>query len=206
MRKISVQTFMTLDGVMQGPGGPDEDRDGGFDQGGWSVNYWDEMMGGVMGAAMAPACDLLLGRRTYDIFAGHWPKADDPLVTPKFNRATRFVLTLHPETALWENTHAISRAPEAEIAAIRAGDGPDLCVSGSASLVQVLLSAGLVDQFQLWVFPLVPGKGKKLFGAGSIPTGLKLERSATSTTGVLILDYAKAARAATGSFALDAPA
>ena len=204
MRKITVQTFMTLDGVMQGPGGPDEDRDGGFDQGGWSVNYWDEMMGQVMGAAMAPAYDLLLGRRTYDIFAAHWPKADDPFVTPKFNRATKYVLTHRPETALWDNTQTISRDPAAEIAAIRAGDGPDLGVSGSASLVQLLLTHGLVDHFQLWVFPLVLGQGKKLFGPGTVPAGLKLEKSETSTTGVLILNYVQAVRAAPGSFALDA--
>ena len=156
-----------------------------------------------MGAAMAPAYDLLLGRRTYDIFAAHWPKADDPFVTPKFNRATKYVLTHHPETALWENTHAIRRDPAAEIAAIKAGDGPDLSVSGSASLVQLLLTHGLVDRFQLWVFPLVLGQGKKLFGPGTVPAGLKLETSATSTTGVLILNYARADRAVPGSFALD---
>ena len=203
MRRISVQTFMTLDGVMQGPGGPDEDRDGGFDQGGWSVNYWDGMMGELMGAAMAPAYDLLLGRRTYDIFAAHWPKADDPFVTPKFNRATKHVLTHRPASALWENTHAISRDPAAEIAAIKAGDGPDLSVSGSASLVQLLLTHGLVDHFQLWVFPLVLGNGKRLFGPGTVPAGLRLEKSVASSTGVLILDYAKAEQAAIGSFALD---
>lgn len=204
MRKIVVQTFMTLDGVMQGPGAPEEDRDGDFMQGGWSVNYWDAMMGEVMGAAMAPAYDLLLGRRTYDIFAGHWPKANDPFVTPKFNKATKYVVTHHPQTAIWENTVAISRNPAAEIAAIKAGDGPDLGVSGSASLVQLLLSHGLVDQFQLWVFPLVLGHGKKLFGAGTVPAGLKLNRSQVSTTGVLILDYLAAERAVAGSFALDA--
>ena len=203
MRKITVQTFMTLDGVMQGPGGPDEDRDGGFDQGGWSVNYWDAMMGDVMGAAMSAPNDLLLGRRTYDIFAAHWPKANDAFVTPKFNKATKYVLTHHPETAVWENTHPISRDPATELAAIKAGDGPDLGVSGSGQLVQLLLTHGLVDQFQLWVFPLVLGKGKRLFGSGTVPAGLKLEKSVVSTTGVLILDYAKADRAAVGSFALD---
>lgn len=202
MRKIFVQTFMTLDGVMQGPGGPDEDRDGGFDQGGWSVNYWDEMMGGVMGAAMSNDNDLLLGRRTYDIFAGHWPKADDPFVTPKLNKATKYVVTHHPDTTDWVNTVALSRDPAAEIAALKAGDGPDLSVSGSSSLVQLLLTHGLVDQFQLWVFPLVLGAGKKLFGPGTVPAGLKLEKSQASTTGVLILDYAKAERTAAGSFAL----
>lgn len=202
MRKILVQTFMTLDGVMQGPGGPDEDRDGGFDQGGWSVNYWDAMMGGIMGAAMSTNYDLLLGRRTYDIFAAHWPKADDPFVTPKFNKATKYVVTHHPETTTWMNTVPLSRDPAGQIAAIKAGDGPDLSVSGSGNLVQLLLTHGLVDQFQLWVFPLLLGRGKKLFGPGTVPAGLKLEKSVASTTGVLILDYAKADQAAAGSFAL----
>lgn len=159
------------------------------------------MMGEVMGAAMAPAYDLLLGRRTYDIFAAHWPKADDPFVTPKFNKATQYVLTHRPESALWENTVAISRNPAAEIAAIKTGDGPD--ISGSVSLVQLLLTYGLVDQFQLWVFPLLLGKGKRLFGAGAVPAGLRLETSRASSTGVLILDYAASERTAPGSFALD---
>jgi dihydrofolate reductase len=203
MRKVFVQTFMTLDGVMQAPGAPDEDRDGGFDQGGWSVNYWDEMMGAVMGAEMGVANDLLLGRRTYDIFAAHWPVADDPVVTPKFNKATKYVLTHRPETAVWENTVTIGRDPAAEIAAIKSGDGPDLSVSGSASLVQLLLTHGLVDKFQLWVFPLVLGRGKRLFGPGTVPAWLTLEKSRSSSTGVLILDYAKAEPVAAGSFALD---
>lgn len=200
MRRIIVQTFMTLDGVMQGPGGPDEDRDGGFEHGGWSVNYWDDKMGEVMGAAMSIPYDLLLGRRTYDIFAGHWPAANDPLVTPKFNAATKYVLTHRPETAVWENTKAVGSA--AEIAAIKAGDGPDLSVSGSASLIQLLLSHGLVDQFQLWVFPLVLGSGKRLFGPGTVPAGLRLESTIVSGTGVQIMGFAKAERAALGSFAL----
>lgn len=201
MRKIIVQTFVTLDGVMQGPGGPDEDRDGGFAHGGWSVNYWDDMMGEVMGAAMASPYDLLLGRRTYDIFAGHWPRANDPVVTPKFNAATKFVLTHRPESAVWENTVAISGADE--IAALKAGAGPDLSVSGSASLIQLLLQRGLVDQFQLWVFPLVLGSGKRLFGPGTVPAGLKLDSAVVSTTGVQIMDFSRAERAATGSFALE---
>lgn len=154
MRKIIVQTFMTLDGVMQGPGGPDEDRDGGFDQGGWSVNYWDEMMGGVMGAAMSNENDLLLGRRTYDIFAGHWPKADDPFVTPKLNKATKYVVTHHPDTTDWVNTVALSRDPAAEIAALKAGDGsyqpPYLLTSLAHHLVaiDVILSGCAARAFQ----------------------------------------------------------
>jgi dihydrofolate reductase len=200
MRKIIVQTFMTLDGVMQGPGGPEEDRDGGFEQGGWSVNYWDDKMVEVMGAAMSNTYDLLLGRRTYDIFAGHWPRANDPVVTPKFNAATKYVLTNRPESAVWENTVAVSGA--GEITAIKAGNGPDLSVSGSASLIQLLLAHGLVDQFQLWVFPLVLGSGKRLFGPGTVPAGLTLNRVALSGTGVQIMEFSKADRAALGSFAL----
>lgn len=137
------------------------------------------------------------GWRTYDIFAGHWPRANDPLVTPKFNAATRYVLTHRPESAVWQNTVAISGADE--IAGLKAGAGPDL----SASLIQLLLRDGLVDQFQLWVFTLVLGSGKRLFGPGSVPAGLKLVSAVVSTTGVQIMDFARAARAATGSFALE---
>ena len=137
------------------------------------------------------------GRRTYDIFAGHWPRANDPLVTPKFNAATRYVLTHRPESAVWQNTVAISGADE--IAGLKAGAGPDL----SVSLIQLLLRDGLVDQFQLWVFTLVLGSGKRLFGPGSVPAGLKLVSAVVSTTGVQIMDFARAARAATGSFALE---
>ena len=201
MRKIIVQTFLTLDGVMQAPGEPDEDRDGGFEHGGWSVNYWDDKMGEVMGGAMVTPYDLLLGRRTYDIFAGHWPRANDPVVTPKFNSATKYVLTHRPESATWENTVALSGADE--IAAIKAGAGPVLSVSGSASLIQLLLAHELVDQFQLWVFPLVLGSGKRLFGPGTVPAGLKLDSTVVSSTGVQIMDFSKAERTATGSFALE---
>ena len=137
------------------------------------------------------------GWRTYDIFAGHWPRANDPLVTPKFNAATRYVLTHRPESAVWQNTVAISGADE--IAGLKAGAGPDL----NASLIQLLLRDGLVDQFQLWVFTLVLGSGKRLFGPGSVPAGLKLVSAVVSTTGVQIMDFARAARAATGSFALE---
>ena len=137
------------------------------------------------------------GWRTYDIFAGHWPRANDPLVTPKFNAATRYVLTHRPESAVWQNTVAISGADE--IAGLKAGAGPDL----SASLIQLLLRDGLVDQFQLWVFTLVLGSGKRLFGPGSVPAGLKLVSAVVSTTGVQIMDFARAARAETGSFALE---
>ena len=137
------------------------------------------------------------GWRTYDIFAGHWPRANDPLVTPKFNAATRYVLTHRPESAVWQNTVAISGADE--IAGLKAGAGPDL----SASLIQLLLRDGLVDQFQLWVFTLVLGSGKRLFGPGTVPAGLKLVSAVVSTTGVQIMDFARAARAATGSFALE---
>ena len=139
----------------------------------------------------------MLGRRTYDIFAGHWPRANDPVVTPKFNAATKYVLTHRPESAVWQNTVAISGADE--IAGLKAGAGPDL----SASLIQLLLRHGLVDRFQLWVFPLVLGSGKRLFGPGTVPAGLKLVSAVVSTTGVQIMDFARAARAATGSFALE---
>lgn len=187
---------MTLDGVMQAPGNPEKDRDGGFDQGGWSLNYRDGMIHGLVDSAMATDHDLLLGRRTYEIFHARFPKANDPVATWKFNRATRFVVTQRPETALWENNVEASRDPAAELAALKARDGPDPSISGSATLVQLLLTHGLVDQFQLWVLALALSTGKRLFGAGTVPTGLKLESSVASATGMLVLDYVKADRAA----------
>jgi dihydrofolate reductase len=202
MRKIMVQTFLSLDGVMQGPGAPDEDTDGGFDLGGWSVNYWDEAMMAAMGEAMQVEYDLLLGRRTYDIFRAHWPNANDDFMTPRFNRVTKYVLTHHADTATWENTVALGPDPVAHLKAIKAEDGRDLSVSGSSELVQVLLAHGLVDKLDLWTFPVLLGKGKKLFGTGTTPAGLSLDGTVVSSSGCIIARYVAAEQKAAGSFGL----
>ncbi|MGZ4114844.1 MAG: dihydrofolate reductase family protein [Actinomycetota bacterium] len=203
MRKLIVSTFLTLDGVMQAPGGPDEDDSGGFAWGGWSVNYWDEPMGRVMGEAMAAPFDLLLGRRTYDIFAAHWPKAvDDPGAKP-LNDATKYVASRGRPSLDWGPSVLIEEDAAEGVAALKRADGPELQVHGSGNLVQTLLRHGLVDEFRLWVFPVVIGSGKRLFADGAIPGGLELVESTVSTTGVVIGTYRPAGELMTGSFALE---
>ncbi|MGZ4137838.1 MAG: dihydrofolate reductase family protein [Actinomycetota bacterium] len=203
MRKLIVSTFLTLDGVMQAPGGPDEDDSGGFAWGGWSVNYWDEPMGRVMGEAMAAPFDLLLGRRTYDIFAAHWPKAvDDPGAKP-LNDATKYVASRGRPSLDWGPSVLIEGDAAEGVAALKRADGPELQVHGSGNLVQTLLRHGLVDEFRLWVFPVVIGSGKRLFADGAIPGGLELVESTVSTTGVVIGTYRPAGELMTGSFALE---
>jgi dihydrofolate reductase len=201
MRKLIVSTFLTLDGVMQAPGGPGEDDSGGFTHGGWSVNYWDEQMGQVMGEAMSIPFDLVLGRKTYDIFASHWPHAtNDPGAKP-LNDATKYVASRSQPTLEWSNSVLIEGDAADGIAALKTEDGPELQVHGSGNLIQTLLRHDLVDQYRLWVFPLVIGSGKRLFSDGTIPSGLRLVDSKVSTTGVVIGTYEPAGEIVTGSFA-----
>jgi dihydrofolate reductase len=201
MRKLIVSTFLTLDGVMQAPGGPGEDDSGGFAHGGWSVNYWDEQMGQVMGEAMSIPFDLVLGRKTYDIFASHWPHAtNDPGAKP-LNDATKYVASRSQPTLEWSNSVLIEGDAADGIAALKTEDGPELQVHGSGNLIQTLLRHDLVDQYRLWVFPLVIGSGKRLFSDGTIPSALRLVDSKVSTTGVVIGTYEPAGEIVTGSFA-----
>jgi len=201
MRKLIVSTFLTLDGVMQAPGGPDEDTDGGFAHGGWSFHYWDERMGEVMGAAMSVPFDLVLGRRTYDIFAAYWPHASEEAGGKPLNDATKYVASRgHPDLS-WATSTQIEGDAAEGVAALKRGDGPELQVHGSGNLIQTLLRHGLVDEFRLWVFPLVLGSGKRLFADGTIPAGLRLVSSEVSTTGVVIATYEPAGEVVTGSFA-----
>jgi dihydrofolate reductase len=203
MRRLIVSTFLTLDGVMQAPGGPREDDSGGFAQGGWSVNYWDDQMGEVMGRAMSAPFDLVLGRRTYDIFAAHWPRAtDDPAAKP-LNDATKYVASRSRPTLEWSNSVLIEGDTAEGIAALKREDGPELQVHGSGDLIQTLLRDDLVDEYRLWVFPLVVGSGKRLFSEGTVPAGLKLVDSKVSTTGVVIGTYEPAGEIVTGSFELE---
>jgi len=203
MRNLIVSTFLTLDGVMQAPGGPGEDDSGGFAQGGWSVNYWDDQMGQVMGDYMSRPFDLLLGRRTYDIFAAHWPhRADDPGAKP-LNDATKYVVSRSRPTLEWSNSVLIEGDAAEGVAELKRGDGPELQVHGSGNLIQTLLRHSLIDEFRLWVFPVVIGSGKRLFADGTIPAALKLVTSTVSTTGVVIGTYVPAGEIVTGSFALE---
>jgi dihydrofolate reductase len=203
MRKLIVSTFLTLDGVMQAPGGPEEDDSGGFTHGGWSVNYWDELMAEAMGEAMSRPFDLVLGRRTYDIFAAYWPHASEEAGAKPLNDATKYVASRSRPTLEWSNSVLIEGDAAEGIAALKQTDGPELQVHGSGNLIQTLLRHNLVDEYRLWVFPLVVGSGKRLFAEGTIPSGLKLVDSKVSTTGVVIGTYEPAGEIVTGSFALD---
>ena len=203
MRQLIVQSFVTLDMVMQAPGGPEEDDSGGFAYGGWSVTYWDEQMGQVMNEATSRPFAMVLGRRTYDIMAAYWPTAPEEEGAKTFNDATKYVASRNRPTLAWSNSVLIEGDAAEGIRALKAEDGPELQVHGSANLIQTLLRHNLVDQFRLWVFPLVIGSGKRLFSEGTIPSGLKLVESTVSTTGVVMGTYDPAGEIVTGSFALD---
>lgn len=216
MRKIVVSAFVSLDGVMQAPGGPQEDPTGGFKYGGWTTTYWDDALGAVMGEAFSAPFDLLLGRKTYDIFAAHWPYVEaDPTastfdavnaqVAALFNNTTKYVATHSPDTLTWQNSHALGSDVAAATRGLKQQDGPYLLVQGSSGLVQTLLAADLVDEFRLLIYPLVLGKGKRLFGNGTMPAAFKLAKSTASPSGVLIASYERAGDIQTGSFAMENP-
>ncbi len=182
MRKLTVSTFLTLDGVMQAPGGPGEDDSDGFAHGGWSVNYWDDRMGQIMGEEMSEPFDLVLGRRTYDIFAAYWPHATEEQGAKPLNDATKYVVSRSRPTLEWGPSVLIGGDAAEGIAALKQEDGLELRALGSGNLIQTLLRHQLVDRFSLWVFPVVIGSGKRLFADGTIPSGLKLVDSTVSTT------------------------
>lgn len=203
MRKLMVTTFLTLDGVMQAPGGPEEDESSGFSHGGWSVNYWDERMGEIMDGVMGKPFDLVLGRKTYDIFAAYWPDAPEEAGGKPLNEATKYVASRGKPELTWANSVLLEGDAASAVAALKEQDGPDLQVHGSGDLIQTLLRERLVDEFRLWVFPVVIGSGKRLFADGALPAGLKLVDNQVSSTGVVIGTYEPAGDLVTGSFALD---
>jgi dihydrofolate reductase len=191
MPKIVVSEFLTLDGVMQGPGDPNEDRSGGFEHGGWQLAYFDDVFGKVMMEAFAATGALLLGRRTYEGFAAHWPKqpADDPLAGT-MNGLTKYVVsTSLTEPLAWENSTLIKGDVPAEVATLKKQPGKEIQVIGSGELVQTLIQHDLVDSYRLMLHPLVLGTGKRLFRDGTSLTRLRLVDSRPTTTGVLILTY-----------------
>ena len=205
MRKIIAATFVSLDGVMQAPGGPQEDPTGGFAYGGWSFNYWDDAMMEIIGKSMGDPFDLLLGRKTWEIFSAHWPFIEGDPIADKFNAVTKYVATTSTEPLGWKNSVAIGGDVAAEIARLKQGEGPDLLIQGSSELIQTLLANDLIDEFRIWTFPLVLGSGKRLFGDGAMPAALKLVDSRTSATGVTIGSYVRAGEVKPGSFALQEP-
>lgn len=199
-----MNTFLTLDGVMQAPGGPEEDPRGGFKHGGWSANYWDDLMGQTMDEAMSKPFDILLGRRTYEIFAAHWPySTDDP--AEKLNNAKKYVASTTLKSVEWNNSTLIKGSVPDELARLKSEDGPELQVHGSGQLIQTLIQHDLVDVYRLWTFPILLGKGRRLFAEGTIPAALRVTDSKTSKTGVVITTYERAGEIDYGSFAPDKP-
>ena len=203
MRRLIVTAFLTLDGVVQAPGGPGEDEDGGFPFGGWTVPFFDEHLGEVMGAFMSEPFDLVLGRRTYDVFASFWPTASEEEGAGPLNRAAKHVASRGRPALTWDRSFLIEGDVAEGVAALKREDGPELQVHGSGNLVQTLLRHGLVDEWQLLTFPVVLGQGKRLFGDGTVPAALRLVSSSVSGSGVVVSRYVSAGDVVTGSFAVD---
>ena len=198
MRKIVVTTFITLDGVMQAPGGPEEDTSGGFKYGGWTVPYFDDFTGQVMGKQMKQPFNLLLGRKTYEIFAGYWPQHEANW--PGVNKAKKYVASTQNLKLDWENSILLKGDVVEEIKKLKEQDGPELHVYGSGNLIQTLLKHDLVDEFWSKIFPLTLGAGKRLFAEGTIPAAFTLTDSKISPKGVIIANYKRAGEVKTGSF------
>ena len=198
MRNIVVLSFITLDGVMQGPGGPQEDTSGNFTHGGWTVPYFDEFAGKVMAQQMAGPADLLLGRKTFEIFAGYWPQHEDEW--PGINRMTKYVASNTLASSDWENTVFLKGNAADKVRQLKEQDGPDLQVHGSSNLIQTLLENDLVDELWLKIFPLTLGTGKRLFDKGTIPASFTLVDSKTSPLGVIVASFKRAGAVRTGSF------
>jgi len=204
MRKIIAATFVSLDGVMQAPGGPEEDPVGGFKFGGWTFHYFDEVGGAAMDELFSKPFALLLGRRTYDIFNAYWPYQKDP-IADAFNPATKYVATHRPDTLTWQNTQWLGEDIVAALRRLSKQDGPDLLIQGSADLIQTLLANGLIDEIRLMIFPLLLGKGKRLFGDDAMPAAFKLVKSQTSSTGIIIATYERSGEIEVGSFVTGEP-
>jgi dihydrofolate reductase len=202
MRKLIVNTMISLDGVMQSPGGPDEDPTGGFTLGGWGVTYIDEEM--MQRVAESGPYELLLGRGTYEIFAAHWPYDQGP-IADQLNSTRKHVASTTLERVDWKNSTLIAGEVAEYVASLKSQDGPEIQVHGSPGLVQTLLEHDLVDEFRMWIFPVVIGTGKRFFGEGTIPAALRLVDSQVSKTGVTINVYEPAGDVEPGSFEFDEP-
>ena len=205
MRKLTGAVFVSLDGIMQAPGGPEEDPTGGFEHGGWVAPLWDEDMGPFEKIIMGDY-DLLLGKRTYDIFASYWPHNQDNPIGAKFQTIDKYVLTHSDEPLAWENSHRLSGATAADaVAELKQRDGRDLLIQGSSTLYPPLLSARLIDRLVLITFPVLLGTGKSIFDGAVEPGSLKLADSFVSKTGVVIAVYEPAGDVQTGTFETKEP-
>jgi dihydrofolate reductase len=207
MRKLIVLSFLSLDGVMQAPGGPEEDPTGGFKHGGWLVGYLDDFLLKVMVKQMSKPFDLLLGRKTYEIFAAYWPYAntsEDPFAA-KLNNAKKYVASKTLTKLDWNNSELINGDLPEGIKRMKKQNGPEIQIHGSGNLIQTLLKHDLVDELWLKIFPFTLGAGKRLFAEGTIPAGFKLLESEISPSGVIIASYERAGEVKTGSFGLETP-
>ncbi len=190
MRELAILTFISLDGVMQGPTSPDDDPSGGFTQGGWAQPYWDGVMEQVGREAMAEPYDMLFGRKTYEMFAGHWPEVDpeDPAAA-RMNAAAKYVASSTLTDPTWQATTVLGGDVPAQTAELKNQDGPLLQVHGSWQLIQTLLTHDLIDEFRLWTFPVIAGSGKRLFAEGALPASLTLAKTEATGNGVVMSIY-----------------
>jgi dihydrofolate reductase len=202
MRKLAINSFVSLDGVMQAPGGPDEDPTGGFDQGGWGANYFDEEM--MSRVAESGPYELLIGRGTYEIFAAHWPYDEGP-IADQLNSTRKHVASTTLEQVDWNNSALIEGDVADYVARLKEEDGPEIQVHGSPGLIQTLLEHDLIDEFRIWTMPVVLGTGKRLFGDGTVPGALKLVDSTVTKTGVTINTYERAGAIDAGLLDFDEP-
>ena len=204
MRKLTGAVFVSIDGVMQAPGGPEEDPSEGFQHGGWVQPFWDEKMGPFEDVIMGEY-DLLLAKRTYDIFSAYWPYNQDDPIGAKFQRINKYVLTHADEPLNWENSHKLSGDTAEAVRALKQTDGRDLLIQGSSTLYPPLLSAGLIDRLMLMTFPILLGEGKSIFDGTVAPSGLKLVDSFVSGKGVVTATYEPAGEVPTGTFETKEP-
>ena len=206
MRRLIVSTFASLDGIMQAPGGPEEDPTGGFTLGGWMFNYWDEVMDLSASGFDGKDRELVLGRRTYEIFEAHWPyQPDDDPTARTLNAAKKYVASRTLTTLHWNNSTLLHGDVVSAIIALKTQPGPDLQIIGSGNLIQTLQPASLIDEYNVWTFPVVLGRGKRLFGETAKPFALRLVRSQVSTTGVVMSTYVPGGHIRPGSFASAEP-
>ncbi len=204
MRKLTGAVFLSLDGIMQAPGGPEEDQSGGFRFGGWTAPFWDEDMG-PFEKILGSEYDLLLAKRTYDIFSAYWPYNQDNPIGARFQRINKYVLTHSDEPLSWENSHKLSGDTAAAVEELKRSEGRDLLIQGSSTLYAPLISAGLIDRLVLMTFPVVLGEGKSIFDGSLKPRGLKLVDSFVSGTGVVTAIYEPAGDVKTGTFETKEP-
>ena len=205
MRKLIVLSFITLDGVMQAPGGPEEDPTGGFKSGGWVFPYFDELLAKMMDKQMQHSFDLLLGRKTYEIFAAYWPYIKEDPIADKFNSAKKYIVSKTLTQLNWKNATLIRDNVIQEINKLKEQNGPEIQIHGSGNLIQTLLKHDLGDELCLKIFPITLGNGKRLFAEGTPPMEFKLFESEISTSGVIVASYLRAGVVKTDSFALDKP-